>query len=160
MLTVLMLSLNRSVVGSGVHRRARSAVRAVRRSAISHLPLLLLMLVAAGCEKVPLLAPTGSTITLTSASSVISTNGTAEINAQVIEAAGTPPHPGTHVTFTTTLGTLQPPDATTDINGRATVTFRPGNSNGNAVITASSCAATTGTDHALKIAVGTAGVGR
>src|SRR5262245_66211533 len=85
---------------------------------------------AAGCEKVPLLAPTGSTITLTSASPVISANGRAEIVAQVIESAGTPPHSGTHITFTTSLGAIQPADAETDVNGRAIVTFLAGNNNG------------------------------
>ena len=35
-------------------------------------------LVAAGCEKVPLLAPTGSVITLTTATATLSSNGTAE----------------------------------------------------------------------------------
>ena len=140
MFIVLMLSLNRSFVRL--------------------LPLCLLLLVAAGCEKVPLLAPTGSTITLTAATSAVSANGTAQIIAQVIESAGTPPHSGTHVTFTTTLGTIEPADATTDVNGRAVVIYRAGSNNGNAVITASSGGATTGTDGAVKIAVGTAAVGR
>lgn len=116
--------------------------------------------VAAGCEKVPLLAPTGSTITLTSSTPVLSANGQAQIVAQVIEAAGTPPHSGTHITFTTSLGAIQPADAETDVNGRAIVTFLAGNNNGTAIITASSGAATTGTNNALRIAVGSAAVGR
>ena len=47
------------------------------------------------CEKVPLLAPSGSTIILTAATNVLAVNGTADIVAQVLEAAGTPPHSGT-----------------------------------------------------------------
>jgi len=121
---------------------------------------MLVAVAAAGCETVPLLAPTGSTITLTSSSPVISANGQAQIVAQVIEAGGTPPHSGTHITFTTSLGAIQPGDAETDVNGRAIVTFVAGNNNGTAIITASSGAATTGTNNALRIAVGSAGVGR
>lgn len=48
------------------------------------------------CEKVPLLAPSGSTITLTAATNALSANGTVTLIAQVLEAAGTPPHSGTH----------------------------------------------------------------
>jgi hypothetical protein len=80
--------------------------------------------------------------------------------AQVLEAAGTPPHSGTHVLFTTTLGRVEPAEAETDVNGRVVVKFLAGGSNGTATITASSGAATTGTAGALRIAVGTAAVGR
>src|SRR5687768_3868943 len=83
-------------------------------------------LFAVACQRVPLLAPTGSTITLTTATSALSANGTTEIIAQVLEAAGTPPHTGTHIIFTTTLGRVEPSDATTDINGRAVVTYIAG----------------------------------
>jgi PKD domain-containing protein/Big-like domain-containing protein len=122
--------------------------------------LSIVALFAAACEKVPLLAPTGSTITLTAATSALSANGTTQIIAQVLEAAGTPPHSGTHITFTTTLGRVEPSDATTDINGKAVVTYIAGTNNGNAVITAFSGGASTGTAGALRIAVGTAAVGR
>src|ERR1700758_2741913 len=71
------------------------------------------------CQRVPLLAPSGSTITLTASTNVLPINGTTAIIAQVIEAAGTPPHSGTHVTFTTSLGAVQPSDAETDAGGRA-----------------------------------------
>ena len=63
------------------------------------------------CERVPLLAPSGSTMTLTSPTTALPVNGTAPIVVQVIEPSGTPPHSGTHVTFTTTLGTIQPSEA-------------------------------------------------
>ena len=39
------------------------------------------------CQKVPLLAPTGSTITLTVASTALPVNGTTDIIAQVLESA-------------------------------------------------------------------------
>ena len=48
----------------------------------------------AACQKVPLLAPTGSTITLTASTTALSANGTTTIIAQVLEAAGTPPQIG------------------------------------------------------------------
>jgi PKD repeat protein len=111
------------------------------------------------CEKVPLLAPTGSTITLSTATSALGFNGTAEIVAQVLEAAGTPPHSGTHVTFSTNLGSFEPAEAQTDVNGRATTRFRAGTSSGIATITASSGGATVATANTVKIAVGSAAVG-
>jgi hypothetical protein len=131
-----------------------------RRALVWVISAALVSAAAAGCEKVPLLAPTGSTITLTSSTPVLSANGQAQIVAQLIESAGTPPHSGTHVTFTTSLGVIQPVDAETDVNGRAIVTFLAGNNNGTAIITASSGAATTGTTNGLRIAVGSAAVGR
>src|SRR5262245_40153423 len=73
----------------------------------------------ASCDKVPLLAPSGSTIILTASNNVIAANGTAQLTAQLLEPAGTPPHPGTHVIFTTTLGVVEPAEVETDINGRA-----------------------------------------
>src|SRR5436309_6475089 len=83
-------------------------------------------LFASGCQKVPLLAPTGSTITLTASTTALPVNGTTQLIAQVIEASGTPPHTGTQVSFTTTLGTIEPADAQTDANGRVVVTFKAG----------------------------------
>lgn len=121
--------------------------------------LLLLPLAAAACQRVPLLAPAGSTITLTSAATAVPTNGTVQLIAQVLEPAGTPPHSGTHIIFTTTLGTIEPSETTTDINGRAVVTFKAGLANGTATITASSGGASVSSANALKIAVGNAAVG-
>ena len=117
-------------------------------------------MMAMACQKVPLLAPSGSTITITSAATALPLNGTADIVAQVLEPAGTPPHNGTLVTFTTTLGSIQPSDAETDINGRVTAKFIAGSASGTAVITASSGGANVGSAGAVKIAVGTAAVGR
>jgi len=112
----------------------------------------------AACEKVPLLAPSGSTITLTTATSGVPFNGSADIIAQVIEPAGTPPHSGTHITFTTSLGTIQPLEAQTDLNGRATVKFLAGGASGVATITAISGGASVSATGALRIAVGAAAV--
>src|SRR6516162_10832111 len=75
------------------------------------------------CSRVPRLAPSGSSITLTTAQNVVPLNGSATIVAQVIESAGTAPQAGTHVTFTTSLGTIQPSDATTNSSGQAMAIF-------------------------------------
>lgn len=134
----------------------------VTRCAVTRLlrpAVLLAMLVLVSCEKVPLLAPTGSTIIVTAGTSVLSANGTTTIIAQVLEQAGTPPHSGTQVTFTTTLGRIEPAQASTDVNGRATATFAANGSNGTATISALSGGATTGTDGAITIAIGSAAVG-
>lgn len=149
--------------------------RSLRQSVAVALALSASLFVAA-CEKTPFLAPTGSSISLTSATTALAVNGSATITAQVLESSGTPPHSGTRVTFTTTLGTIEPSEVSTDASGRATVTFRAGGSSGVAIIAASSGAATTsgsggtttttgGTststgDRNLRIAVGAAAVGR
>lgn len=114
----------------------------------------------AACERVPLLAPTGSTITLTAQATALPINGSTDIIGQVLEAAGTPPHSGTVVTFTTTLGSIEPAEARTDVSGRIIVRFHAGSGNGTASITAISGGATTGANGAVKIAIGTAAVGR
>src|SRR5262249_31835481 len=91
---------------------------------------------------------------------VLPSNGSATVTAMVLEAPGTPPHSGTQITFTTSLGSIDPPQANTDSGGRVSVTFNAGNNNGVATITATSGGANTGTNGALKISVGTAGVGK
>ena len=131
-------------------------------------------ILASACQKVPLLAPSGSSITLTSSATTLPINGSTTLIAQILEPAGTPPHTGTHVTFTTTLGTFQPADAETDIGGRAIVTFLAGAASGTATITAISGGAagsttttgsgtgsttTTGSSNTVKIAIGAAAVG-
>ena len=126
----------------------------------AHAPLALvaIALFASGCQKVPLLAPSGSTITLSSAATALPANGTTTIVAQVIEPSGTPPHAGTLVSFTTTLGTIQPSEVETDISGRATTTFNANGASGTATITAISGGVSAGTTGAVKIAVGAAAV--
>jgi hypothetical protein len=115
---------------------------------------------AASCQTVPLLAPTGSTISLTTPVTALPVNGTASLSAQVVEASGTPPHEGTTVNFFTTLGTIQPTNALTDVAGRATAMFLAGPSSGIASISASSGNASTGAVGAVKIAVGAAAASR
>src|SRR5438093_976215 len=108
-------------------------------------------LLTVSCEKVPLLAPSTSSITLTATATALPLNGTTDLIAQVLEQAGTPPHSGTHVIFTTTLGSVQPPEAETDLSGRVVVKFLAGTASGTATIVASSggagssTGATTGT---------------
>jgi hypothetical protein len=111
------------------------------------------------CQRVALLAPAGSTITLTSLATTLPLNGTTSVIAQVIEPAGTPPQRGTLVTFTTSLGTIQPIEAETDSGGRVLVTFKAGTLSGTATIFAISGGVTTGATGAIKIAIGAAAAG-
>src|SRR5204862_2560983 len=93
---------------------------------------------AIACQKVPLLAPSGSTISLTASNTAIPSNGTVQLIAQLLEPAGTPPHSGTQVIFTTSLGAIEPSEVETDVNGQARTTFSAGGMNGTAIISASS----------------------
>jgi hypothetical protein len=99
---------------------------------------------ASGCDKVPLTAPTGSVITLTSTATIVPVNGTAQITARVLESAGTPVQNGTLVVFSSNLGTFDPPEARTH-NGAATVQYFAGGNSGTATIRATSGAASSGT---------------
>src|SRR4051794_18505010 len=116
-------------------------------------------LITVACQKVPLLAPSGSTITLTTTATTLPTGGSTPIIAQGVEAARAPPHEGTHVTFTTSLGSIQPAEAETDIAGRAIVRFIAGNANGTATITAISGGVSVAAANQVKISVGAAAVG-
>ncbi len=89
----------------------------------------------AACDKVPLTAPTESTISLFATASSISATGSTDIVATVIESAGTPVQNGTVVTFTTTLGRIEPLDARTQ-NGKVTVKLSGDGRSGTATITA------------------------
>jgi hypothetical protein len=110
-----------------------------------------------GCDKMPLLAPNSSTITLSTSSSIVQANGTAEIRATVLESSGTPVQNGTTVIFSTTLGTLSPAEARTN-NGTATVQFVPNGASGQAEIRATSGAAKV--EESLVLRVGAAAAGR
>ena len=109
---------------------------------VSALAIVVAML-SASCDKVPLLAPTGSTVTLSANASTVATNGTVGLTAFVTESSGTPVQNGTTVRFTTTLGTVTPTDAQTS-NGVAVATFNAGTSSGVATIHAVSGGATGG----------------
>lgn len=114
---------------------------------------------AAGCDKAQLLAPTQSTITVTAATTLLSSSGETEISAVVVEQAGTPVQNGTTVRFTTNLGRIAPVETQTR-NGVATTRFFASNSSGVARITASSGAASggTGNTNVVEITVGAAAV--
>ena len=123
--------------------------------AVLALPLAL----AAACDKVPLLAPTGSVITLLATTPSVSLNSEVTIIATVIEngvasgptgtgtgtgtgtttttrsGGGTPVQNGTLITFTTTIGRIEPSEARTH-NGQVTVKLITGGTSGTAVITA------------------------
>ena len=72
------------------------------------------------CDKVPLTAPTESTISLFATGASVPANGSVDIVASVIESSGTAVQNGTVVTFTTTLGIISPAEARTN-NGKVTV---------------------------------------
>jgi PKD repeat protein len=110
------------------------------------------------CDKVPLTAPSESTIILFANTTSIPLNGTAEISAAVTESAGTPVQNGTVVTFFTSLGTIDPPEVRTQ-NGKATVRLHAGSTSGLATIRAASGGNTT-LDPQLSIAVGNASAAR
>ena len=113
-------------------------------------------LLTMACDKMPLLAPHESTISVSAASTVVQANGTTEIRATVLEASKTPVQNGTTVTFSTTLGLVAPAEART-LNGVATVQFLGNGQSGKASITAiSGGAAST----ALEINVGAAAATR
>jgi PKD repeat protein len=95
---------------------------------------------SSACDKVPLLAPTESTITLTVSTTTVPVSGTATLLASVVEAAGTPVHNGTLVTFTSSFGTVDPVEARTE-GGVAIARFVAGTQSGTAVIGAFSGAA-------------------
>src|SRR5262249_54834697 len=126
------------------------------------------------CDKVPLLAPTGTVITLLPVTTTVSLNSEVDIIATVIEngttsttgggttatptsraGAGTPVQNGTVITFTTTLGRIEPSDARTH-NGQVTVKLITGGASGTANVTAFSG----GASASVPLKVGAAGVGR
>lgn len=109
----------------------------------------LVALGAMACEKVPLMAPSGTVITLVASTTVLPINGSADLVAVLIEngtstgqtAAGTPVHNGTLVTFTTSLGRIEPAEART-INGRVSVALVADGRSGTATVSAFSGSAT------------------
>ena len=139
-------------------RRSRAAVLLVLLPFIAFAP---------ACDKVPLLAPGGTVITMFPAASTVPLNGEVEIVATAIEngttttpptngtppttpgtpttpttptttsttGAGTPVHNGTLITFTTTIGRIEPSEARTN-NGQVRVRFLAGAQSGTATITA------------------------
>jgi hypothetical protein len=111
-------------------------MQSVKNTAIA----LFFTLNAAACDKVPLLAPTNSTISLSASTRVLPVNGSTQLTAFVTESSGTSVQNGTTVRFTTTLGSVDPAEAQTR-NGSVTATFLAGTSSGVAEIHALSGAA-------------------
>ena len=97
--------------------------------------LLAMALLATACDKVPLTAPTDTTITLFNTGASVPLNGSIDIIASVIESAGTPVQNGTVVTFTTTLGHLEPAEARTNA-GKVTVKLVSDGKSGTATVKA------------------------
>lgn len=118
--------------------------------------------VATSCDKVPLTSPTGSTISVAVDRNIIPVNGQATVIATVIESAGTAVHNGTVVSFLTTMGRMEPPEAQT-VNGRATAIYIAPSVSGTAVINAFSGSASTGSGNSssggVSVQVGSAAVG-
>jgi len=102
---------------------------------------LALLAATSGCTRVPLTAPTKSTIALFASGSSVPANGSVDLIATVTEEAGTPVQNGTLVSFTTTLGHLQPTEARTT-NGQATVKLVADGVSGTATVSAFSGGAT------------------
>jgi len=112
-------------------------------------------LASTACDKVPLTAPTGSTVTLFSNTTIVPVNGAADITATVIESGGTLVQNGTLVTFTTTIGQLDPAEARTR-DGKVTVRLLAGTRSGRAVVRAFSGGVTSGD---LSVDIGGAAAG-
>ena len=111
----------------------------------------------ASCDKMPLSAPTESTITLYANSTTVGLNGSVEITATVIESSGTPVQNGTVVNFTTTLGTIEPNEARTN-NGKAVAKLLAGTRSGTAEVRAFSGGISSGDP--LAVTVGAAAAGK
>src|SRR5688572_27229486 len=173
------------VLWLGSNMLPQPARRSVRRagSLLAVLAGLSVTLASSSCDKVPLLAPTGSVITLFATANTVPSNGSMEVVATVIEqgtastttppanggttttpgttatstpGAGTPVHNGTVVTFTTTNGRIEPAEARTN-NGQVRVRFHADGQSGTAVITAFSGGASGKLEN---LRVGTAAVER
>ena len=115
----------------------------------------LLLLIASvslfpACDSLPLLAPTDSTITVVATQSVVPLGGETTISAVVTEPSGTAVQNGTLVTFSTTLGMLDPQEARTE-DGRASVRLLADNVAGTATISAFSG---TATSNSIQITIG------
>ena len=114
----------------------------------------------AACDKMPLVAPTGTVITLFANNTVLPVDGSIEITAYAIAGGaqtstggttggtggttggasatpgqGTPVHNGTRISFTTTLGRIEPQEAET-LNGQAKVRLYANGASGVATVRA------------------------
>ena len=111
--------------------------------AVRALGATILLTTVVACDKVPLTAPTESTILLFANGSSVPLTGGVDLIATVTEKPGTPVQNGTLVTFTTTLGRIEPSEARTN-NGRVTVRLTADGRSGTAKVTAISGGAKNG----------------
>ena len=103
--------------------------------------VLLTIATTAGCDFDPLVAPVASTISVSATETQLLPGGSTDVFAVVVEEAGTPVHNGTVVRFSSTLGRVEPEEATTR-DGVARAKFTAGSTAGTATVSASSGAAT------------------
>jgi adhesin/invasin len=164
------------IVFLSTHMVLQASRRLVLRTApsVAALGALSLLFAALSCQKTPLVAPSGTAITLVASTNVLPANGSADITAVLVQGAqssstgagggttgtvtagvGVPVHNGTLVTFTTTLGSIEPAEARTEA-GKAVVKLNANGQSGTAVITAFSGAAT----QTLNVLIGSAGAAR
>ncbi len=109
----------------------------MRRYLISGL-LIIFMFIFAGCDSVPLTAPSDSSIILIANPEEINANsGTSVITAMVTDADGNPVPNGTTIYFSTTLGSLEKQESETT-NGAAVTVLHAGAMPGEAKVRAQS----------------------
>lgn len=127
--------------------------------------------VVAGCHKMPLTAPSGTAIALIASPAVVAVNGSTEVTAVLVQGqlgttadgdaatgtigGGQPVRNGTVVSFTTTLGRIEPAEVET-AGGRAVVRLITDGRSGTATVTAFSGSAA----QTLDIVVGAAAAER
>jgi hypothetical protein len=142
----------------------------LRLTGLAIVGTLLFGLAGTSCSRSALVAPSGTAITLIASTNNLPVNGSADITAVLIEGSftsganggvttttgtGAAVHDGTQVSFTTTLGRIEPADAETD-GGKAVVKLYGDGRSGTATITAISGAAS----KTLAVTVGAAGATR
>jgi hypothetical protein len=123
-------------------------------SKLKLVPLALLGLLAASCEKAPLVAAPGTTMFLqANPTFVIANGGVSVVTAVLLDASGTFVSDGIEVSFFTDLGRIDPVGKT--VNGVARVNFVSDSRSGKATVTAISGAAPTD-GNKITISVGSA----
>ncbi|MEW5982867.1 MAG: Ig-like domain-containing protein [Acidobacteriota bacterium] len=130
-------------------RPLKNASTAVHRRRGLLVGLAIVAVAAIGCERALQVAPTDSELYLTAAASAVPLNGSLQVTA-TLTSNGAAVADGTLVNFTSTLGTLDPTEATT-ANGRTTVRLLAGSVAGIARLVASSGALQSST---LEVRVG------
>lgn len=92
------------------------------------------LLVLAACDKSSPVAPSGTVVSVSVNPSKIALDGAATVRVVAVRPNGTPVTPGTLVTFTTSLGTIDTSVAT-DAQGVAVATLRGDGRRGTATVT-------------------------